>query len=265
MSLIKKYNVSWHLRSIAQRPLPKSHPRNRPSGASSKSERPALPSWLWIVAAFAAGILITSLLKMPSRSNSTDGVDKSASSKVIEGPANKNAEKISDTKSTDNKSNSAKSVDAKSSESKSADSKSSDTKSSDAKPVDAKPTTKFDFYTLLPEQEVIEPNERVEPAPAKVEKGQKPQAPAVTNSAAPGEEFILQAGSFHSAQEAERRRAQVQALGLPNRQESVSAGSDTWYRVLVGPFPTRDAVAQARDKLAGQSIDTILVRKKTSG
>jgi len=251
--------------SIAQRPLPKSHPRNRPSGASSKSERPALPNWLWIVGAFAAGILITSLLKMPSRSNSADVVDKSASTKVIEAPATKSTDKTADNKSNAAKSVDTKSSEIKSSENKSADSKSSDTKSSDTKPADAKPTTKFDFYTLLPEQEVIEPNERPEPAPAaKIEKGQKPQAPAVTNNAAPGEEFILQAGSFHSAQEAERRRAQVQALGLPNRQESVSTGSDTWYRVLVGPFPTRDAVAQARDKLAGQSIETILVRKKTA-
>ena len=50
-----------------------------------------------------------------------------------------------------------------------------------------KPTTKFDFYTLLPEQEVIEPNERPTPPPAKVEKGQKPAAPApvVANEAAP--------------------------------------------------------------------------------
>jgi cell division protein FtsN len=222
---------------IANRPLPKSHPRNRPTGATPKNARSPIPNWLWLVAGLGGGILVTSLINMGTHNTVADS--KSDSIKTI-APAPKVEKPVANPQE------------------KSA-------------PVDSpkatgKPATKFDFYTLLPEQEVIEPNERPTPPP-KADKSQKPAVaqPVIANEPAPGEEFILQAGSFKSGAEAERRRAQVQALGLPSRQESVSAGGDTWYRVLVGPFPTRDAVAQARDKLAGQSIDTILVRKKTAG
>jgi cell division protein FtsN len=223
---------------IANRPLPKSHPRNRPTGATPKHARSPIPNWLWLVAGVGAGILVTSLINLGSHHNVADS--KTEAIKTIE-PAPK-VEKPTGT---------AQDKTAPAHAPKTAD----------------KPTTKFDFYTLLPEQEVIEPNERPTPPPTpKAGKGQKPAAaPAVANEPAPGEEFVLQAGSFKSGAEADRRRAQVQALGLPSRQESVSAGGDTWYRVLVGPFPTRDAVTQARDKLAGQSIDTIVVRKKTAG
>lgn len=225
---------------IANRPLPKSHPRNRPSGATpqKKSSRRDIPGWLWLVAGLGGGMLIASLVSL-----ATHRGDKVATQQEVVKPVE--AEKVKPVEKAVEKP--APVEDPKASE---------------------KPSTKFDFYTLLPEQEVIEPNERPTPPPTpKADKNQKPaqQQPVVANEAAPGEEFILQAGSFKSAAEADRRRAQVQALGLPTRQESVSAGGDTWYRVLVGPFPTRDTATQARDKLAGQSIDTIIVRKKTAG
>jgi len=220
------------------RPLPKSHPRNRPSGASPKGARAPVPGWLWLIAGLAGGALIMSLVNLASdpdtaataKTDTTIDIAKTAetnrkSEKPIEKPVDKKPEK------------------------------------SDEPMAAAKPTTKFDFYTLLPEQEVIEPNERPAPTATKTDTAEKPQQ---TTAAVAGEEFNLQAGSFRSAAEADKRRVQVQALGLPTRQESVSAGGDTWYRVLVGPFPTRDAVTQARDKLAGQSIDTIVVRKKTA-
>lgn len=239
--------VSLSSQRIANRPLPKSHPRNRPSGATAKTPRPPIPGWLWMIAGVGGGILIMALLNLGSHKNASAKAGDDDKTEVIK-PADERKTKTAE-KPVE------KPIVAE------------ESKAADNLKAAEKPTTKFDFYTLLPEQEVIEPNERPTPPPAKIEKGQKPAAPApvVANEAAPGEVFILQAGSFRSSAEADRRRAQVQALGLPSRQESVSAGGDTWYRVLVGPFPTRDAVAQARDKLAGQSIDTILVRKKTSG
>jgi cell division protein FtsN len=220
---------------IANRPLPKSHPRNRPTGATPRSKRiVAVPGWLWLIAGVAGGVLIMSLVNLAS--SSAPAGNTAPATKPVEPietpvkPIDKPAEKTVD------------------------------------ETTPAKPATKFDFYTLLPEQEVIEPNERpASSAPAaKADGARKPQQPATAAQTAQGEEFILQAGSFRSATEADKRRAQVQALGLPSRRESVSAGGDTWYRVLVGPFPSRDAVTQARDKLAAQNIDTIIVRKKTA-
>lgn len=227
---------------IANRPLPKSHPRNRPSGATPRSRRiVAVPGWLWLVAGLAGGVLIMSLVNLATSS-------APAGSAVVAGkppekpakPAEKPTAPIENPRKADDK------------------------KADDE--AATKSVTKFDFYTLLPEQEVIEPNERPAAPATKTDDARRPQQPAATTGqSAPGEVFTLQAGSFRSAAEADKRRAQVQALGLPSRQESVSAGGDTWYRVLVGPFPSRDAVTQARDKLAAQDIDTIIVRKKTAG
>jgi cell division protein FtsN len=228
---------------IANRPLPKSHPRNRPSGATPRSKRiVAVPGWLWLVAGLAGGVLIMSLVNLAS--SSAPAGSAAVAGKPIEKPvkpAEKSTTPVEKSRETVNK-------------------------TVDDKTTPAKSATKFDFYTLLPEQEVIEPNERPATATTKTDDARRPQQPAATTSqSAPGEVFILQAGSFRSAAEADKRRAQVQALGLPSRQESVSAGGDTWYRVLVGPFPSRDAVIKARDRLAAQDIDTIIVRKKTAG
>jgi cell division protein FtsN len=125
----------------------------------------------------------------------------------------------------------------------------------------AKPATRFDFYTLLPEREVIVPNERdaIAPKPATDGAG-KPAA-----AAAPQEQLVLQAGSFRSPQEADRRRAQLLLLGLEARVESVVANGDTWYRVHAGRFPSREKVTTARDQLSKEGIETLLLKQKPAG
>lgn len=241
------------LQQIAQRPLPKSHPRNRPSGATTKDARAPLPGWLWLAAGLGAGILITSLVKLSSSHPAQIAAQTSAPLTTAAQPSKP---QTSVAPEPEVKATGAALTD----------------KADKTDKTESKPATQFDFYTLLPEQEVIEPTERTEQSRIRSGKETKDaKAPAAAtatatgNDAAPDEEFILQAGSFRSAQEAERRRAQVQTLGFPTRQESVSAGGDTWYRVLVGPFTSRNAVTAARDKLASQHIDTIMVRKKTAG
>ncbi|MET0378129.1 MAG: hypothetical protein ABW049_03980, partial [Spongiibacteraceae bacterium] len=160
---------------IANRPLPKSHPRNRPSGATAKTPRPPIPGWLWMIAGLGGGILIMALLNLGSPPDNSEKADADKT-EVIK-PADTRKIKVAE-----------KTVDKP-------------MVAEESKPAE-KPATKFDFYTLLPEQEVIEPNERPTPLPAKTEKGQKPAQPAVANEAAPGEVFILQAGSFRSSAEA---------------------------------------------------------------
>lgn len=125
----------------------------------------------------------------------------------------------------------------------------------------AKSATKFDFYTLLPEREVIVPNER----DALPEKPSAKPGDKGTASAAPQEQLVLQAGSFRSPQEADRRRAQLILLGLNAKVESVTANGDTWYRVHAGPFNSPDKVAKARDRLSKEGIETLLLRQKPAG
>jgi cell division protein FtsN len=121
--------------------------------------------------------------------------------------------------------------------------------------------TKFDFFTVLPEREVIVTEER-RPAPkttAAIKAADKPPVEQVDIS---GERYILQAGSFRQGADADRRRAQILLLGLDAKVESVEANGDRWHRVYVGPFQSHNTLSDARSKLINESIDTLVIRQK---
>ncbi len=125
-----------------------------------------------------------------------------------------------------------------------------------SKPAD-KTTTRFDFFTVLPEREVIVPDESPEIKP-RTTQNTSPTADNIAN----GEKYLLQAGSFRNASDADRRRAQIILLGLEASVESVDANGDRWHRVYVGPFLSRNKLASARNALSGEGIDTLVIRQK---
>ncbi len=123
--------------------------------------------------------------------------------------------------------------------------------------------TKFDFFTLLPEREVIVNEERPVPKPAPKAAAPKNERPPV--EAKPDEnmeKYILQAGSFRQGPDADRRRAQILLLGLDAKVESVEANGERWHRVYVGPFQSHNTLSDARSKLINESIDTLVIRQK---
>ena len=104
------------------------------------------------------------------------------------------------------------------------------------------PKPRFDFYTLLPEQTVD----------VDVEPGSVEQARANRSL----DQFLLQAGSFKLADDADRRRAELILLGLEARVEEVRGDNGRWFRVYIGPFESRSLLAKARSLTAQQGIDT---------
>lgn len=75
--------------------------------------------------------------------------------------------------------------------------------------------------------------------------------------------FTLQAGSFKSQAEAERRKAKVAMQGLPARVQQVTVKEgQVWYRVVVGPFKGKDNSEKAQGSLRGEGIDSLLVKEK---
>jgi len=107
-------------------------------------------------------------------------------------------------------------------------------------------TTKFDFYTLLPEREVIVPEQEGTPDEAASEQYQ----------------YILQAGSFKNSEDADRLRAQLILLGMTAKVDPVSSNGSTWHRVQVGPFTSRSKLSKARSTLFDQNIDALLIKRK---
>ena len=226
---------------------PQYNPRRRHKPAEKKPKRSGAspsggsavqaPGWVWLAGGIAVGVFVSFLIKLAHAPQPVQ---------VAVAPQQAIVQKLPDKKSQPT-------PDA---------GKTADKAPDKTAPDDAKPVTKFDFYTLLPEREVIVPNE---PEASKPIDKQKPQSSQPATVAADAEQLLLQAGSFRSAQEAERRRAQVAALNLAAKIESVQANGDTWYRVQVGPFTSREQLGKARDQLAAVGIESLLLKQKPQG
>ncbi|HET9482766.1 MAG TPA: SPOR domain-containing protein, partial [Xanthomonadales bacterium] len=89
----------------------------------------------------------------------------------------------------------------------------------------AKP--KYDFYTVLPEMEVVIPESEVTAEAAR-------PAP----DAEPGARYFLQTGSFRSSEDAEQMKARLALMGLRAQVVSVDINGQQWHRVRVGPYAT---------------------------
>ena len=128
----------------------------------------------------------------------------------------------------------------------------------------SKPATptkpRFDFYTLLRESEVIV-SENETPI---LSENLPPDEPATGQPATQSEDiYLLQVGSFKTAADADSLRVNLLLLNLDAHIEKVSPKSgETWHRVLVGPLDSRTQVAEARDKLESNRIDSLLLKRK---
>lgn len=117
----------------------------------------------------------------------------------------------------------------------------------------------YDFYTLLPESEVVTPAPRPAPPPP-------PPAPATPSpdKAAPTTQYFLQAGSFRQRAEADRVRAQIILMGLDARLENAKlANGEVWHRVQVGPFADQNRLNQAEQTLSGNGFSNLLRQQRT--
>jgi cell division protein FtsN len=118
---------------------------------------------------------------------------------------------------------------------------------------DVPPKPRFDFYNLLPEMEVIVPDEDIQ--------GQATQE-GVKQVEQPGT-YLLQAGSFRNRKQADQLRARLALLGLETSVQAVTVdNAQTWHRVRVGPFSNLQELNNARTLLKKNGVDAILIRLK---
>ncbi|WP_426414954.1 SPOR domain-containing protein [Aestuariirhabdus sp. LZHN29] len=119
-----------------------------------------------------------------------------------------------------------------------------------------RPRAVFDFYTLLPESEVLVPD--APPLPTTATKS----ATATTAPKKPSI-YLLQAGSFRNLGDADRLRAQLTLEGLDVKTQKVTIrGNETWYRVQVGPFSDTSRLNQARKTLTALDINPLPLQLK---
>ncbi|NQY27756.1 MAG: SPOR domain-containing protein [Piscirickettsiaceae bacterium] len=120
----------------------------------------------------------------------------------------------------------------------------------------------FDFYTLLPEMEVL------------VNKPKNNQKPIVTSppkqQATPTKQadkisYMVQVGSFKKSSDADAFKAKLAFLGIESKVQTVTIDNkDTWHRVQIGPIIGRDKADSLQKNLKQNDIDSLLMRAKHS-
>jgi cell division protein FtsN len=109
--------------------------------------------------------------------------------------------------------------------------------------------SRFTFYELLPNFVVEIPDQQPEKA---ADIG--PQA--VTE---PGV-YVLQAGSFSTEKDADRRRAELGLHGMESNIQRVKINDKNYYRVYVGPTDDLDQLNMLRSRLRAAKIDVFRIR-----
>lgn len=136
-----------------------------------------------------------------------------------------------------------------------------------AKPGD-KPLPKFDFYAVLPKMEVILPKDESDDSkPAattsSTTKTTQPETSKTPPAASDAGRFLLQAGSFRDSADAERLRAEFTLDGFAvHVQPGTLDNGDTWYRVMIGPFASKEALRAAQTRLAARNVETLPIQVK---
>lgn len=156
---------------------------------------------------------------------------------------------------------------------------------------------RFEFYSILPEMEVAVPDSpprvpvvQAQPAPAAPTKPEpereKPPPPAPAERPAPTpavaarpstaapasapaapaaastERFVLQAGSFKSFADADRRKARLALLGHAAGIQTVTVAGEPWHRVQLGPYDDAARVASVKAELQARQIETLTLQLK---
>jgi cell division protein FtsN len=128
-------------------------------------------------------------------------------------------------------------------------------------PKGVEPT--FDFYTLLPETEVVVENKNQGKQPVVAspsEPAQQTETPAKT---APAESYMIQVGSFKKLADADGFRAKLALLGIESKVQTVTIDNkETWHRVQVGPIAGRDQADKLQKQLRENDIDSLLLKAK---
>ncbi len=117
-------------------------------------------------------------------------------------------------------------------------------------PEVAKPTeNRFDFYDMLPAFEMIitddEPDVDVDVEPQAIDE------PGI---------YLLQAGSFSTHNDADRRRAELALHGIESRVQRARVNNRDYYRVYVGPIDDLDELNVTRSRLRAAKIDVMRIR-----
>lgn len=114
---------------------------------------------------------------------------------------------------------------------------------------------RFDFYTILPEMEVVISDEEAAPPDA----DDRP----VTTAEQKQVRYRLQVGSFKKLSDADRQKARLALLGVEADIQKVNIGQgDVYHRVLTMPFASKKELNAKRRMFQKNKINSLVVQIK---
>ena len=134
----------------------------------------------------------------------------------------------------------------------------------------ALPQPKFEFYTLLAKESADHTNK---PVLAEVKPALKSQQELITTAMVknkipetspasnPKEAYLVQLASFRHLHEADRLKAVLVMKGFTVNIASVNQQGMPWYRVVMGPFTSKNQAQQAQSECARQEHLMGMVRR----
>jgi len=116
---------------------------------------------------------------------------------------------------------------------------------------DKPPRSQYDFFTVLPEMEVVVPEQEL------AANKQAEAAAPVTDDA---DNYILQVGSFRTSADAEEMKARLALQGFTALTQTVKVNDETWHRVRVGPVAGARKADEMRIQLAQAGIESLVMK-----
>lgn len=111
---------------------------------------------------------------------------------------------------------------------------------------------RYDFFTVLPEMEVVVPEQELKDSSKPTTDTTPPPANA--------EKYLLQVGSFKRSNDAEEMKARLALLGMAANVQTVNVDGTTWHRVRIGPVSGARAADDYRQRLSNNGIESLVMK-----
>ena len=107
----------------------------------------------------------------------------------------------------------------------------------------------FDFYTILPEKEIIVPDYEVKTRTLEEQTGKNGRS----------KQYLIQAGSYKALKEAEVILNKLASMGIEAKIQKAKVGNTVWYRIKLGPFAQISSLNSIHARLKQNSIDAVII------
>lgn len=195
----------------------------------NRNQKKSMPGYIWLLSGLAIGLFVAFIIYLDKQPENDSNFGSAVQHELekLKKQANKK-------------------------ETKSASAK----KLTETKTASAKKEPKFNFYTILPELEVLIPESETRP-PDSSNNTAKKQSDTRNST-----QYVLQAGSFQNLGDAEKLKANLAFLGIEANIQHVTVNKQSWHRVRTGPYKNKQQLYNSQKVLKKNNIPAISMELK---